>query len=77
MSGVCKKCNSNSTQFNQEHGFWKCDTCSNIWAYDKDDPDYDEREVCDKCSGLGLMPSFFYVRFCPSCYGTGYKPDIK
>ncbi|MBD2609574.1 hypothetical protein H6G81_35070 [Scytonema hofmannii FACHB-248] len=29
-------------QFDQEFGFFKCETCSRVWASDEDDPDYSE-----------------------------------
>lgn len=38
---LCPKCLTVATR-NDDFGFHKCPACENTWAYDKDDPDYDE-----------------------------------
>jgi hypothetical protein len=40
----CPNCNSEHTIYDSDHGFWQCEECSNVWAYDEDDPDYEEIE---------------------------------
>jgi ribosomal protein L37AE/L43A len=39
---LCPNCNSEHTIYNSDYGFWQCEECSNVWAYNEDDPDYDE-----------------------------------
>jgi ribosomal protein L37AE/L43A len=73
----CNKCNSTNCLYNKEHGFWQCHDCQNVWAYAKDDPDYDEPEICVFCNGLGLNRESVLVKECTFCYGTGYKPVTK
>lgn len=41
----CPNCNSEHTIYDSDHGFWQCEECSNVWAYDEDDPDYDDPVV--------------------------------
>lgn len=39
---TCKDCGSIHCTFNRSFGYWTCDNCLSVWAYDEDDPDYDE-----------------------------------
>lgn len=44
----CPRCQSLTIEFNQDHGFYKCLSCGEVWAHDDDDPDYDEMILPDK-----------------------------
>lgn len=39
---VCGVCNSPHNEYNPTEGFYTCLSCGAVWAYDEDDPDYDE-----------------------------------
>ena len=39
---TCTNCGSKNVYFDQEFGFFKCESCSRVWASDEDDPDYDD-----------------------------------
>jgi ribosomal protein L37AE/L43A len=39
----CKSCNSKNsknTTYDHNHGFWECQDCGELWAYNIDDPDW-------------------------------------
>ena len=74
---ICEICGSSNCVFDQEFGFWKCLRCKYVWAYSKDDPDNHEDHTCEACGGLGLNTKSLFISQCPSCDGTGYKPDIN
>ncbi len=38
----CLKCKSKSITFDQDYGFYQCESCGESWAYSEDDPDYDD-----------------------------------
>jgi ribosomal protein L37AE/L43A len=38
----CSKCGSKNTTYNHGFGYWQCQNCGKVWAYDEDDPDWDE-----------------------------------
>lgn len=38
----CCKCSSVNCTFHETDGYWECRECGTVWAYDEDDPDYDE-----------------------------------
>lgn len=40
----CIKCGSRHVRYDSVFGFYKCESCSTVWADDKDDPDYEEFE---------------------------------
>lgn len=42
ISDPCPGCNSTATRFDSVFGYWQCQECPTVWAYDKDDPDYDQ-----------------------------------
>lgn len=68
----CPECQSNATLFDRTFGFWKCEECSNVWGRDRDDPDYDEAEVCPTCLGAQSIDPEEELTDCPTCGGTGY-----
>jgi ribosomal protein L37AE/L43A len=39
---VCEQCNSPHNEYNPTEGFYTCLSCGAVWAYDEDDPDYDD-----------------------------------
>ena len=39
---TCDNCGSNRVRFDPAFRFFKCEACNSVWAYDADDPDYDE-----------------------------------
>lgn len=41
---ACPDCGSADCTFDRTHGYWECNSCFSVWAYDEDDPDYDELE---------------------------------
>lgn len=41
---ACPDCGSTDCTFDEVHGYWECNSCFSVWAYDEDDPDYDELE---------------------------------
>lgn len=43
----CPECESEKTYLNTTFGFYKCERCSLIWGFDKDDPDYEDAEPWD------------------------------
>ena len=43
-NNTCIHCQSQNVTYNHEYGFYRCNDCDGVWAYSKDDPDYDE---CD------------------------------
>lgn len=72
----CPTCRSTATLKEVGYGFWKCEDCSTVWGYDKDDPDYDEAEalcncgqpatkLCDGKTATGTCDR----PLCPSCVG--------
>lgn len=70
----CPSCGGRNTVFDSVFRFWKCDDCSSVWAYDTDDPDYDELEdydICPVCQGTSATDS---EADCPGCGGSGYVP---
>ncbi len=48
----CSKCGALNPTFDEIHRFYACSTCGSVWAYDKDDPDYEE-------TGHGECPNCF------------------
>ena len=38
----CPDCGSNHTRTDSLFNWHKCEDCSAMWGFDKDDPDYDE-----------------------------------
>ncbi len=44
-TNICPHCESSRINYVQTYGYWECDNCGNIWALDKDDPDYDARPL--------------------------------
>jgi hypothetical protein len=40
----CIKCESDRTNYDKAYGFWKCEDCSEVWAFSKDDPDWEDLE---------------------------------
>jgi hypothetical protein len=38
----CPHCGSLATAFDDVYRFWECKTCCHVWAFDRDDPDYEE-----------------------------------
>ncbi|BAZ38666.1 hypothetical protein NIES4101_46060 [Calothrix sp. NIES-4101] len=52
---ICPKCNSLKVEYNKEYGFYRCESCGETWAFDKDDPDYDEDD-----DEYGDSPLMFY-----------------
>ncbi len=38
----CPQCGSQAIKYDEDFGFYKCSQCEHCWAYDADDPDYDE-----------------------------------
>ncbi len=38
----CTNCGSHKVRYDAEFGFYKCESCSTVWARDEDDPDWDE-----------------------------------
>jgi hypothetical protein len=38
----CPDCGGNHTRTDWLFNFHKCEDCSALWAFDKNDPDYDE-----------------------------------
>lgn len=67
----CPDCNSSNTRYDNGFGFWKCEDCSTVWGHDKDDPDYDEPDICPECqreaSGILNFPEW------RRCDGCGYE----
>lgn len=39
---ICPHCNSLKVKFNKDYGFYQCESCGATWAFDEDDPDYEE-----------------------------------
>ncbi|NJO61339.1 MAG: hypothetical protein HC836_24720 [Richelia sp. RM2_1_2] len=67
---VCNQCLTVG-DFNEQFGFYKCPKCGYTWAYDEDDPDYDEPtlELCPfhkngSCSNN--MPTYPRCSECPN-----------
>lgn len=51
----CLNCGSIDSIFDEPNGFYKCNVCQNVWAFDEDDPDYRELETCSNCGGSGYV----------------------
>jgi len=45
--GLCPECGSLNTTHDPNFGHRICEDCTYIWAFDEDDPDYDEGEAPD------------------------------
>ncbi|MHC5914875.1 MAG: hypothetical protein ACYTXE_28665 [Nostoc sp.] len=73
----CINCDSSQVKYDSAFGFYKCEICSETWAKDEDDPDYEDdmvyfdRTLCNTCSGGGLIQEDGELRCCPNCDGTG------
>jgi DnaJ-class molecular chaperone len=67
-SDICPNCQNTNTRL-RDGGYWKCEDCSTVWAYDKHDPDYDEPDLCTTCNGRGNLID---DTECPACGGIGY-----
>lgn len=65
----CPKCGSLSSDFDEFGRFYECNICKNLWAFDKDDPDYDDVETCPECSGTGMDGKLV----CMKCDGLGTR----
>lgn len=72
---VCPKCGSKEFISNDGYGYHTCLDCDHIWAYDKDDPDYEEVEeiACPFCGGSGMTGSPFGMEECRYCNGSGFS----
>ena len=57
------ECGSNKVTYDQTYGFYKCQSCGDVWGYLEDDPDYDE---CDDDPDYGA---------CCACNTTG--PTVR
>ncbi|PMB00059.1 hypothetical protein CEN50_04705 [Fischerella thermalis CCMEE 5268] len=49
---LCIECGSHEVRFDAEFGFYKCESCSTVWALDEDDPDY---EQCPSCGSEAIV----------------------
>ncbi|MBW4598715.1 MAG: hypothetical protein KME29_03775 [Calothrix sp. FI2-JRJ7] len=64
----CKKCGTSTVVYDLEYRFYKCKTCGEYWAYDKDDPDYEETDdICPVCGYYDDSPSTDEPRKCYNC----------
>lgn len=67
----CPKCGTATVIFNGEHGYYECKTCGSYWAYDKDDPDYQEHgDICPSC---GYDNDYRYVVEVRECARCGFE----
>ena len=46
---MCLVCGSENVVFDQTYGYYQCQDCKEVWGYSKDDPDYDEPQLCQDC----------------------------
>lgn len=53
---ACDNCGSTNIVFEKGHGFYHCLDCHQVWAFDEDDPDYDE--VSDENREVGGIWGF-------------------
>lgn len=44
----CPDCGGNHTRTDWIFNFHKCEDCSALWAFDKNDPDYDDEIVLNE-----------------------------
>lgn len=55
----CPKCGSLHTDFDESENFYECNVCKNVWAYDRDDPDYEDFEKEDDFKfDCGFYPGY-------------------
>lgn len=52
----CINCGSSNINYDSAYGFYKCESCSELWAYSKDDPDWEDAEVNDPLIKAFLNP---------------------
>ncbi|BDA69321.1 hypothetical protein CAL7716_034870 [Calothrix sp. PCC 7716] len=68
---TCQKCGASNVIFDGEYGYYKCKTCGDYWAFDKDDPDYQEHaDICPSCGYDNDYPRVVETRECLRC---GYE----
>jgi hypothetical protein len=48
LEPVICDCGSKKVVFEQGHGYYHCLDCDEVWAFDDDDPDYDEMILPDE-----------------------------
>ncbi|MEH2374035.1 hypothetical protein [Nostoc sp.] len=54
MNHNCPRCESTRLQYQENYGYWECLDCGHVWAFDEDDPDYDEEQLdLGTCCGCG------------------------
>ncbi|MEH1849264.1 MAG: hypothetical protein V7L25_30920 [Nostoc sp.] len=67
----CPECNCSEWRHDKHNGVYSCARCDYVVAFDEDDPDYDEMELCSKCHGKGVL-TFGGVNYsCTLCDGRG------
>ena len=67
----CPKCIDIAIIFHIEEGYWECLQCNHTWGYLKDDPDYEELELCNSCEGRGFKNIGKENIECQFCGGRG------
>ena len=60
----CPNCGSSNTSYDEAFGFHKCEDCSELWAHDKDDPDYEDCEPSfkDACTHDDLPDGYWMIQ---------------
>jgi DNA-directed RNA polymerase subunit M/transcription elongation factor TFIIS len=48
---TCPNCNSQEINYDENFGFYRCNSCNYAWGYAQDDPDFEEYNgfTCPKC----------------------------
>jgi ribosomal protein L37AE/L43A len=75
----CPRCDSTRLRHQESYGYWECFDCGHTWAFDADDPDYEDdivyfdRTLCNTCSGGGLIQEDGELHSCPMCGGSGSR----
>lgn len=65
---TCPRCDCTQIHYQEVLGYWECLDCGHTWAFDADDPDYEDSSFCPVCLGSGKSS---WGEECLICQGTG------